>query len=234
MFSQLSGVLEAYPGWLAVACGGVAVIAYLLGCFNGAVMISKYVYHDDVRNYGSGNGGLTNFLRIYGGPWTIVVILCDALKAVLSVLFAMWLFGKLTPELVTFGKYWAGMFCLLGHMFPCTFQFRGGKGVLSGGFVAIMIDWRIALVVWGGFLILAVATKYVSLGACWAGASFPFATIFVYRDPILTVIGFICGGLLLWKHRANIHRLRTGTESKFSIQKKAMPRNDGGEPPKSA
>ena len=74
------------------------------------------------------------------------------------------------------------MFCLLGHMFPCMFHFKGGKGILSGGTIAIMIDWRIALVVWGGFLVLAVLTKYVSLGSCWAGASFPFATWFVYQD----------------------------------------------------
>lgn len=226
MFSHLSGVLEAYPQWLIIACVGVALLAYFLGGVNGAVMVSRLVYHDDVRNYGSGNGGLTNFLRIYGGPWMIAVILCDVVKAIISLGLAIWVFGKLSPELVTFGKYWAGLFCLLGHMFPCSFRFRGGKGVLSGGVIAIMIDWRIALVVWGGFLILAVATKYVSLGACWAGASFPFATLFVYRDPVLTVIGFICGGLLLWKHRANIHRLRTGTESKFSIKKREMPRND--------
>lgn len=226
MFAHLSGVLEAYPQWLIIACGGVALLSYFLGGVNGAVMVSRLVYHDDVRNYGSGNGGLTNFLRIYGGPWMIAVILCDVVKAIISLGIAIWVFGKLSPELVTFGKYWAGLFCLLGHMFPCSFQFRGGKGVLSGGVIAIMIDWRIALVVWGGFLILAVATKYVSLGACWAGASFPFATLFVYRDPILTVFGFICGGLLLWKHRANIHRLLTGTESKFSIKKQTLPRND--------
>lgn len=226
MFSHLTGVLEAYPQWLLIACVGVAVLSYFLGGINGAVMVSRLVFHDDVRNYGSGNGGLTNFLRIYGGPWMVVVILCDVVKAILSLSFAIWLFGRLSPELVAFGKYWAGLFCLLGHMFPCNFQFRGGKGVLSGGVIAIMIDWRIALVVWGGFLILAVATKYVSLGACWAGVSFPFATLFVYRDPILTVLGFICGGLLLWKHRTNIHRLCTGTESRFSIKKKEMPRND--------
>jgi glycerol-3-phosphate acyltransferase PlsY len=112
------------------------------------------------------------------------------------------------------------MFCLLGHMFPCTFQFRGGKGILSGGAIAIMIDWRVALVVWGGFLVLAVLTRYVSLGSCWAGASFPFVTGFVYRDVVLVVMAVIIGGLILWKHRGNIQRLVSGTESKFTLHKK--------------
>ena len=105
-------------------------------------------------------------------------------------------------------------------MFPCMFHFKGGKGILSGGTIAIMIDWRIALVVWGGFLVLAVVTKYVSLGSCWAGASFPFATWFIYRDITLLILSIIIGGLILYMHRANIHRLLTGTENKFSLHKK--------------
>ena len=106
-------------------------------------------------------------------------------------------------------------------MYPCTFQFRGGKGILSGGAIAIMIDWRVALVVWGGFIILAVATRYVSLGSCWAGLSFPFVSAFVYRDALITWLSVIVGGLILWKHRQNIVRLVKGTESKFTLHKKS-------------
>ena len=192
-----------------------AVIAYFCGCFNGAVIVSKYILRDDVRSHGSGNAGLTNFYRTFGGPLTAVVILTDVLKAVVAVLVASALLGG-----TDFAKYWAGLFCLLGHMFPCMFHFRGGKGILSGGAIAIMIDWRVALVVWGGFLILAVATKYVSLGSCWAGASFPFATWFVFWDPNLLVLAAVMGGLILWKHRENIKRLLAGNESKFSLHKK--------------
>ena len=192
-----------------------AVIAYFCGCFNGAVIVSKYILRDDVRSHGSGNAGLTNFYRTFGGPLTAVVILTDVLKAVVAVLVASALLGG-----TDFAKYWAGLFCLLGHMFPCMFHFRGGKGILSGGAIAIMIDWRVALVVWGGFLILAIATKYVSLGSCWAGASFPFATWFVFWDPILLVLAAVMGGLILWKHRENIKRLLAGNESKFSLHKK--------------
>ena len=210
----------------------VAVIAYFCGCFNGAVIVSKYILRDDVRNHGSGNAGLTNFYRTFGGPLTLVVILCDVLKAVVAVLLGSWLLGtaagangyaasaQISAMWALFGEYWAAVFCLLGHMYPCTFQFRGGKGILSGGTIAIMIDWRVALVVWGGFLILAILTRYVSLGSCWAGASFPFATWFVYQDLVITLLSIVIGGLILWKHRTNIQRLLNGSESKFSFHRK--------------
>lgn len=207
-------------GWLALAAVGIAVLAYFLGCFNGAVVVSRYILRDDVRNHGSGNAGLTNFYRTFGGPLTLVVILSDAVKAVVAVLFAMWIAGSISPELITLSKYWAGLFCLLGHMFPVTFQFWGGKGILSGGTIALMMDWRVALVVWGGFLILAVLTKWVSLGSIWAGASFPFATWFVYHDLFLLILSIIIGGLIVWKHRGNLKRILSGTESKFSLHKK--------------
>ena len=192
-----------------------AAIAYFCGCFNGAVIVSKYILRDDVRDHGSGNAGLTNFHRTVGGGLTFVVILTDVLKAVAAVLIVSALLGW-----TDFAKYWAGLFCLLGHMFPCMFHFRGGKGILSGGTIAIMIDWRVALVVWGGFLILAVLTRYVSLGSCWAGASFPFATWFVYHQVVLLVLAILIGGLILYKHRENIKRLLAGSESKFSLHKK--------------
>ena len=212
----------------------LAVVAYLCGCFNGAVIISKYILRDDVRNHGSGNAGLTNFHRTFGGPLTLVVILCDVFKAVIAILIAAKIGGSFDPRLmpdapldaamtayyVLLFKYWAALFCLLGHMFPCMFHFKGGKGILSGGTIAIMIDWRIALVVWGGFLILAILTKYVSLGSVWAGASFPFATWFCYPEPVIVALGFVIGGLVVWQHRGNIQRLLHGNENKFSFHRK--------------
>ena len=197
-----------------------AVVSYFLGCFNGAVIVSKYILRDDVRTHGSGNAGLTNFFRTFGGPLTLIVILCDVIKAVLAVLLGIALIGSIVNAPIL-GKYWAALFCLLGHMFPCMFHFKGGKGILSGGTIAIMIDWRIALVVWGGFILLAVLTRYVSLGSCWAGASFPFATWFVYQNWVLTLLAILIGGLILYMHRGNIHRLLTGTESKFTLHKKS-------------
>lgn len=200
-----------------------AVIAYFCGCFNGAVIVSKYILRDDVRNHGSGNAGLTNFHRTFGGPLTAVVILCDVLKAVAALLLSAAIFRHFMfdgANILTFAKYWAGVFCLLGHMFPCMFHFKGGKGILSGGTIAIMIDWRVALVVWGGFLILTILTRYVSLGSLWAGASFPFISWYCYPDPVIVALAFACGGVVVWQHRGNIKRLLSGTENKFSLHRK--------------
>lgn len=202
--------------WYFLYYGGIALACYLLGCFNGAVIVSKYILRDDVRNHGSGNAGLTNFHRTFGGGLTFVVILCDVLKAVIAVLLGSWLFRG-DPVL---GKYFAALFCLLGHMFPCMFRFKGGKGILSGGAIALMIDWRIALVVWGGFLILVILTRFVSLGSLWAGASFPFVSWYCYPEPWAVVLAFLCGGLVVWQHRANIKRLLSGNENKFSLRRK--------------
>ena len=215
---------------LPLLLGVAAVFAYLCGCFNGAVIVSKYILRNDVRNHGSGNAGLTNFFRTFGGPLTFVVILCDVLKAVVALLVSQWLmFSGYTIFISadftvaywdTFAKYWAGLFCLLGHMFPCMFQFKGGKGILSGGTIVIMIDWRVALVAWGGFLILVLLTRYVSLGSSSTGVTVPISTWLVYHDGNLLLLSIIIGGLILWKHRGNIQRLLAGTESKFYFHKK--------------
>ena len=219
----MEGFIYAGPSGLGLILSMViaAAASYFLGCFNGAVIVSKYILRDDVRNHGSGNAGLTNFHRTFGGGLTFVVILCDVLKAVIAVLLGSWLFAW-DPLL---GKYFAALFCLLGHMFPCMFHFKGGKGILSGGTIALMIDWRVALVVWGGFLILVIVTRYVSLGSLWAGASFPFATWIFHPgtagpDPAIIALAFLLGGLVVWQHRGNAQRLLHGTERKFSLHKK--------------
>ncbi len=221
MFTHIFENAGVPPLWLAAAALGIAVVAYILGCFNGSVVVSRYILRDDVRGHGSGNAGLTNFYRTFGGPLTAVVILSDVLKAVLAVWFGSFIAGQLSPELVVLSKYWAGAFCLLGHMYPCTFQFRGGKGILSGGAIVIMIDWRVALAAWAVFLVLAVATRYVSLGSCGAAATFPFTSAFLYRDALITVLAALLAALVIWKHRGNLVRLANGTESKFTLHKKA-------------
>jgi len=215
--------MPAFLPWDTRSCvlfAAIALCAYFCGCFNGAVIVSKYILRDDVRNHGSGNAGLTNFYRTFGGKLTLVVILCDVLKAVL----AMWIAADIVnspPSAVILAKYWAGLWCLLGHMFPCMFHFKGGKGILSGGTVALLLDWRLALLAWGGFFLFAVLTRYVSLGSVFAAAAFPVGTwLFVSHDPLIMVLAAGMGLLVIWMHRANIKRLLTGTENKFSLRKK--------------
>lgn len=212
---QRSGVTA---GWLLLAIVGVGVVSYALGCCNGAVMISRGILGDDIRKHGSGNGGLTNFCRIHGGILSVLVILIDVLKAVISVFLASYIFGVFAPALVNAAKYWAALCCILGHMFPITYQFRGGKGVMSSGAITLMIDWRLALLVWGCFLICVLLTKYVSLGSCVGALAFPIGSILIFRDPLITVISILLGGLVIFKHRGNIVRLIKGNESKFSFK----------------
>ena len=203
----------------------LTAVPYLLGCSNGAILVSKFILRDDIRKHGSGNAGLTNFYRTFGGKLTFLVILSDVLKAVFALLLGMlgaYLLRKTGIEAITTvrAKYIAGLCCELGHMFPVMFGFKGGKGVLSGGTIAIMIDWRVALVVWGSFLILAVSTKYVSLGSVSTGILFPIMTWILFRDWLCLVCALIIGGLIVFQHRGNIVRLIHGEESKFSFHRK--------------
>ncbi len=209
---------------VGVLLGGLLLtgVPYMLGCSNGAILVSKYILRDDIRGHGSGNGGLTNFYRVFGGGLTLLVILADVLKAVFSLLLGM-LGARLLTQAGIDGftplraKYIAGLFCELGHMFPVTFGFKGGKGIMSGGIIAIMIDWRVAAVVWGSFLLLSVLTRYVSLGSVSTGILFPLMAWVLFRDPVCFVFALFIGGLIVFQHRGNIQRLVQGTESKFSF-----------------
>ena len=213
---------------LPLLLGIAAVFAYLCGCFNGAVIVSKYILRNDVRNHGSGNAGLTNFFRTFGGPLTFVVILCDVLKAVVALLVSQWLvFSGFTIFISadftvaywdTFAKYWAGLFCLLGHMFPCMFGFRGGKGILSGWFIAWTIDWRIGLLIGVVFFVTYLITKYVSLGSVLASITFAVGFVVFQHDHVYVMAGGIfMGALCVFMHRANILRLIHGEERKTNL-----------------
>ena len=214
-----------------------AAIAYLLGCINGSILISKCVFRDDIRVHGSGNAGLTNFYRTYGTKGVVGVLACDILKAVLAAAIGGVLFGSeinafavnlifsvTQMQLVMFGKLWATIFVLLGHMYPVTFKFKGGKGVLSGVSALLLVDWRIALIALGVFLILVLLTRYVSLGSVGAALTFAIGLWCFYHNPILECLGAVSSGLVIYAHRANISRLIHGKENKFSLHRK----EDGG------
>ena len=192
----------------------VAVLSYLLGCINGAIATSHLFYHDDVRRHGSGNAGLTNFYRNYGAKCAPMVIAFDMLKAVGAVLLGNYFLGYLLGWGAA-GKYFGALFCVIGHMFPVFYGFKGGKGILCSGTLLLLLDWRIALVGWGVFAALWLTTRYVSLGSVAAAASFPFMTYFIFRDAVTTALGTCIALLVLWAHRSNIKRLLSGTESKF-------------------
>ena len=194
-----------------------AVIAYLLGNLNGAVLISRLVAHEDVRTKGSGNAGLTNFTRNYGAAASIFVIAIDVGKAVAACLLG----GMLLED---YGHYMdgialGGLFVILGHDFPALLGFKGGKGILSGVTVALMLDWRIGLTVFGIFLLAYALTKYVSLGSVLSSGAFGpiYALVHWGEGWFPIVVGFILSGLLVWMHRGNIVRLIKGEERKTNL-----------------
>ncbi len=221
MAQGVMALVEALPkdiltGLLIVT----AILSYFLGCLNGAVIISKYVLHDDVRDHGSGNAGLTNFFRTFGGKLTFGVIAFDVIKMAIAMFVSVAMFLVVVAEIPVFVKYWAGLWCTLGHMFPCMFRFRGGKGILSGGTMALLLDWRIALVVWGLFFLAVFLTKMVSLGSCCGAIIFPLCSVVVYRSPSVFITSLLIGLLILWQHRGNIIRLIQGKETKLKLRKR--------------
>ena len=192
-----------------------AAIAYGCGCINGAIMISKMFFKDDVRKHGSGNAGLTNFYRNYGGRYAALVIATDVLKMVVAVVVACLLLGSGIES-----RIWGGLFCAVGHMFPVTYKFKGGKGILSCGTLLFLLDWRVAVVAWGIFLLLSILTRYVSLGSVVCSASAPVSVAVFYpgHNFAIALTAFIAI-LVIWAHRGNILRLLKGTESKFYFKK---------------
>lgn len=219
-------------------------IPYLLGCLNGAVIISKYVLKDDIRNHGSGNAGLTNFHRTFGGKLTAAVLALDVVKMVVAVLLVVvlvvlmlsldleatqdgadivfnWCWKAAGEGYGRAAKYWAGLWCLLGHMFPITFGLKGGKGVLSGVTLMFCLDWRMGLIALGIFLVVVVLTRYISLGSCLAALSFPVGTwLFVGREQFIVAMSVILTALVIFMHRGNLARILKGEERKFSLHRK--------------
>lgn len=206
-------------GKIAILLVITVVVSYLLGSFNGAIIISKYILRNDVRTHGSGNAGLTNFFRVFGGPLTLVVLLCDVLKAVIAVLVGRWLLGDLLGWGIT-GEYIAGLCCMLGHMYPCMFQFKGGKGVLSSVAVILMIDWRLFLIWIAVFLISVILTRWVSLGSILGSITFIVGSFVCHPGVMNGVLGVVIGGLIIWRHRSNIVRICQGKENRFSFHRK--------------
>ena len=204
--------------WFAV-CG---VIGYLLGSFNGAILISRWLRKEDVRTKGSGNAGLTNFYRNYGGLDTLLVLLIDVGKTVLACFIGRWIMSAYDPAWFDEGAMLCGGLSVIGHVFPLYFGFRGGKGILTCGTLAAFIDWRIITILLGIFLILVILTRYVSLGSVVACVIYPF--LFLWRYPqdnriMMTIMAFCIAGLAIGMHRTNIQRLLQGTERKFSFHK---------------
>ena len=154
----------------------VMLLSYFFGCFNGSFMVSHFIIRDDVRKHGSGNAGLTNFYRTYGAKYALLVIACDMGKTVAACLLGSFFFRCLGWD-GTLGTLLAGLGCELGHIFPVFYGLRGGKGILSGGTLVLLLNWRVAAVAWALFLLLWLTTRYVSLASITATCSAPITAV---------------------------------------------------------
>jgi len=202
--------------WLFVI---ITVLAgYLLGNLNGAVYMSRLM-GDDVRTHGSGNAGLTNFIRNYGAGRSVLVIVIDASKAVVACLLGGILLGKYIG--FESGAALGGAAVMLGHVFPVFLGFRGGKGILSGLFVAIMVDWRVAMLILAVFAVAYFATQYVSLGSVLAAVTFGLGFIILHNENLTVMLcGVFMSALATFMHWRNILRLVKGQERKTKLFKK--------------
>ena len=193
------------------------LVCYFLGNHNGAICVS-HMLHDDVRDHGSGNAGLTNFIRNYGNSRALLVILIDVLKAVL----ACWLGAILCAPYgyALEGKVLAGVAVMVGHDFPALLGFRGGKGILSGWFIAWMIDWRVGLLIAIVFFGVYFPTHLVSLCSVLSAAAFGIGFAVLHWGSPSVIIGTcFMAALTIFQHRANISRLLKGQEKKVDLFK---------------
>ena len=195
-----------------------ALVCYFLGNHNGAICVSAML-HDDVRSHGSGNAGLTNFIRSYGAGRSILVILIDVLKAVLACALADVVFAPYGLRLE--GRVLGGVCVMLGHDFPALQGFRGGKGILSGWFIAFMIDWRVGVLIGIVFFAAYLLTQYVSLGSVLSAATFGIGfALFHWGNPWVVSGGIFMAALTIFQHRGNILRLVKGQERKTNLFRK--------------
>ena len=194
----------------------IALVSYFLGGVNGAIIISQAAYGRDIRNYGSGNAGANNMLRVHGGGAALMVVLVDVGKSVIAVLIGNWLFGYAGYPVV--GKLFAGFCLMLGHLFPVFYQLKGGRGVICGAVTVFLVDWKVGLVCLGIFVVELAALRYVSLGSILGAIAFPIAIWLMPGHTSLEAALSLCSALLvIFKHSDNIGRLVTGRESKISV-----------------
>ena len=208
--SGLAFLLLSALGFLILAAA-----AYFLGSLNFAVIVSKKYYKEDIRSYGSGNAGMTNMLRTYGKFPAVLTLLGDALKAVIAVMIGRLIWGAV-------GAYAAGVCCMLGHIYPFFYNFKGGKGVVVVAATILMTNWKVGLVLVLMFVILVGFSKFISLGSVMCALIYPLVLSRMNgKDPqIVLLFALVMTVCVVLKHTSNIKRLIEGTENKLSFTKK--------------
>ncbi|MBK9479627.1 MAG: glycerol-3-phosphate 1-O-acyltransferase PlsY [Bacteroidetes bacterium] len=201
------------------------LIAYLMGSIPTSVWIGQYFYNIDVREFGSGNSGATNTFRVLGYKAGIPVLIIDVLKGWTSVKLAGFIsdFPAGSEQLVNLELVFA-VAALMGHVFPVYVGFRGGKGVATLLGIVLALNTTAALISLGVFIVVFVATKYVSLSSIIASFAFPNVVIFAMdsRVPSMVIFSMFITVIVLVTHQKNIERLLSKRESKITFRKKTQ------------
>ena len=203
----------------------VGIVAYLIGSISFSVIISKRVAGFDVRENGSGNAGATNMLRSVGKKAAVLTLLCDALKGVLAIIFAIVAGAIAKNSDKALLVQMAGILVVVGHTYPVFFGFKGGKGVATSLGVLLMTNWKIGLICLVFALVLMALTRIVSMGSVGAAILFPVLTLFIHTNYTISegssylVYSIILALIVAFNHRSNIRRILNGTENKLSFKK---------------
>lgn len=197
----------------------IAVAAYVLGSISTSVIFSRLVDNIDIRQYGSGNAGTTNTLRVLGKKAAAVVLLGDVLKGVVAAIIGRVLLGEA-------GAYIGTMMCIVGHMYPIFFGFKGGKGIATGAGALAVADYRVLLTILAVFILMFVIKRTVSISSLSAAVAAPFATLFFSHDWFCTLMVLIMAAGVIAKHSGNIKRILNGTEPKTSFKKEGKGKED--------
>ena len=216
--------------WAALAIA--ALIAYLLGSINWAILITRWFTHKDIRSFGSGNAGATNVLRSQGVVPAVLTLVGDLGKSVLATWFGGWLLANVHladaaldgQTLTLIGRYVAGLCCIIGHVLPIFYRFRGGKGVLTTLGMFLVADWRVALMCLTLFVAIVAVSRLVSLGSVIAIGYGPLLVVVlhVWVDKMTlpmvvytAAMTLAVATIIVVKHADNIKRLAAGKERRI-------------------
>lgn len=219
-----------------------AVISYFIGSLNSSIIISRFVKKEDIRNSGSGNAGATNMVRTYGRAYGILAFVLDFVKVVIAYLIVWLIFSHIDAAVFEkyeyFFKVVTGFFCFIGHIYPCFFGFKGGKGITVCAAMICILDWRLFLLGAALFFAVVFITKYISFSSIAFAVVYPVCTFFLFDKEFSIIkhyivsknsfgkqemplrltalaISIIFSVIVLYKHRENIKRLIRGEENKI-------------------
>ena len=203
----------------------IAAAAYVLGSVNGSIIVSRYLFHSDVRTMGSGNAGLTNFYRNYGPKGIAGVLGIDIAKGVLAALIGGLVFPLATgdqalkPEYVDIGRLFATFCLILGHVFPVFYGFRGGKGILCGVSAVFIVDYNAGVIALVVFVLAFLLTRYVSLGSVLGTISVPVTLLAKGFSGLCLILACLSVLLVIMKHGDNIVRIIRHKEPRFVFRR---------------